>query len=72
MIFSEGYGFVYSLQFTRNPDTDAPYLSREEVKGVLSQLTEGNGLWEVTPETLDSISNTIADRFNFTVEQAAS
>jgi hypothetical protein len=69
---SEGFGFVYSLQFTRNPDTDASYLSREEVQGIVSQLTAGNGLWEVTPATLDLISTTITDRFDFTLEQAGS
>lgn len=69
---SEGFGFVYSLQFTRNPETNAPYLSREEVEGFIAQLTAGGGLWEVSPETLDAISNTIADRFDFTVEQAGS
>jgi len=69
---SEGYGFIYSLQFTRNPDTNAPYLSRQEVEGILSQFTAGNGLWEITPATLDLISTTIADRFDFTVAQAGS
>lgn len=67
---SEGYGFVYSLQFTRKPGTAAPYFTREEVQGFLTQLTTGNGFWELTPATLDNISNQIADRFNFTVEQA--
>ncbi len=69
---SEGFGFIYSLQFTRNPDTDAPYLSAEEVAEIINTLTVGNGLWEVTPETLDTISETIAARFDFTVAQAGS
>jgi hypothetical protein len=29
---------------------------------------EGNGFWDVSPETLDSISSEIASAFNFTVE----
>jgi len=31
-----------------------------------------NGLWDVTPSTLDAISEQIASRFSFTVAQAAS
>lgn len=69
---SEGFGFVYSLQFTRNPNTDAPYLSTEEVNTFISQLTADNGLWDVTPETLDAISTAIAAQFDFTVTQAGS
>ncbi|RMB56354.1 DUF4856 domain-containing protein [Dokdonia sinensis] len=69
---SEGFGFIYSLQFTRNPDTDAPYLSGQEVQGFITLLNQGNGLWDVDSGTLDLISNTIADRFDFTVAQAGS
>jgi len=69
---SEGYGFIYSLQFTRQPGTSEPYFTRSEVQGFLNQLTQGNGFWEVTPETLDNISNTIANKFSFTVAQAGS
>lgn len=68
---SEGYGFIFSLQFTRMPGTDMPYVSKSEVDGYLSQLTEGDGLWDVTPETLDNMSASIADKFDFTVDEAA-
>ena len=68
---SEGYGFIFSLQFTRVPGTDQPYVTAEEVDGYLSQLSAGNGLWDVTPEALNNISENIADRFYFTVEEAA-
>ncbi|MEX0639305.1 MAG: DUF4856 domain-containing protein [Balneolaceae bacterium] len=68
---SEGYGFVYSLQFTRVSNTEGPYLTKAEVDGFLAQLTEGDGLWEVSPETLDQISQDIAANFDFTVEEAA-
>ncbi|QLE02106.1 DUF4856 domain-containing protein [Galbibacter sp. BG1] len=68
---SEGYGFVYSLQFTHNPETNAPYFSNEEVEGFIAQLMEGeNGLWDVSPEVLEEISVKIAAKFNFTLEQA--
>ena len=64
---SEGYGFIYSLQFTHNPETGAPYISAGNVEGYLEQLMNGNGFWDVTPETLDSISEEIAAPFEFTV-----
>lgn len=71
---SEGYGFVFSLQFTRIPNSDTPYFTKSEVDEFLNQLMgDGpNGLWDVTPETLDAISSDIAEAFDFTVEQAAS
>ena len=68
---SEGFGFIYSLQFTRNPMTDAPYVSKSMVDGYIDTLMEGNGFWDVTPETLDQMSEDIAAEFGFTVEQAA-
>jgi hypothetical protein len=68
---SEGYGFIYSLRFTRDGQSDASIFSTSEVDGYLNQLLEGAGFWEVTPETLDEISEAIASRFEFTVSQAA-
>ncbi len=72
--FSEGYGFIYSLQFTRRPNSADPYFTKAEVDAFLADLLDDgpNGLWDVTPETLDSISEAIAARFSFTVEQAGS
>ncbi len=69
---SEGFGFIYSLQFTRNPLTNQPYFSADEVQEFIDQLTSGNGFWDVTPETLDTLSSTISERFTFTVAQAGS
>lgn len=70
---SEGYGFIYSLQFTREPGTDQPYVSHSEVTDILDRLLgDGeNGLWDVTGETLDELTAEIADRFDFTIEEAA-
>lgn len=67
---SEAYGFVYSLRFTNNPETGAPYISADNVKNYLEQLMQGNGFWDVTPETLDTISEEISNAFNFSVEEA--
>ena len=71
---SEGWGFIYSLRFTRDTVNDAPYFTREEVDGMLTALmADGdNGLWDITPETLDAISAQIAAKFSFTIEQAGS
>lgn len=70
---SEGYGFIYSLQFTRKPNSTDSYFTKEEVDGFLADLLDDgpSGLWDVEPATLDAISNTIAERFSFTVAQAA-
>ncbi|UII78868.1 DUF4856 domain-containing protein [Flagellimonas sp. CMM7] len=69
---SEGYGFIYSLQFTRKPGTNEPYFTKAEVDAFLVDLLDDgvNGLWDVTPTTLDDIAEAIAERFSFTVEQA--
>lgn len=71
---SEGYGFIYSLRFTRNPGTGAPYFTKAEVDAFLDQLMgDGeNGLWDITPETLDNIAAAIAVKFSFSVAEAAS
>lgn len=68
---SEGIGFLYSLQFTRKPNTKAPYFTKTQVDAYVAQLLAANGFWDVTGATLDSISTDIATAFGFTVEQAA-
>lgn len=69
---SEGYGFVYSLQFTRKPGTNQPYFTKSEVDGFISTLMAGNGFWDVTPAMLDTMSDTISAEFSFTTAQAGS
>jgi len=68
---SEGFGFIYSLRFTRQADSNETYFNREEVDSFMQLLTEGNGFWDIETETLDLISDQIAAKFDFTVEQAA-
>lgn len=67
---SEAYGFINSLQFTRQPNASTPYFTHEEVTGFMDTLMEGNGFWDVTDETLDDMSQTIAAKFGFTVAAA--
>ncbi|WP_026933783.1 DUF4856 domain-containing protein [Christiangramia echinicola] len=68
---SEGFGFIYSLRFTNKPGTNMPYIAKEKIDMYKEQLLEGNGFWDVTPETLDSISQEIAAAFGFSVSEAA-
>ena len=70
---SEGFGFIYSLQFSRQPNTNEPYFTKAEVDAWIATLTDPNtnGFWEISPETLDNISEEIARKFDFTVAQAA-
>ncbi|TLP81881.1 DUF4856 domain-containing protein [Maribacter sp. ACAM166] len=70
---SEGYGFIYSLQFTRKPNSTESYFTKAEVDAFLVDLLDDgdNGLWDVTPETLDTIAEAITDRFDFTLAQAS-
>jgi hypothetical protein len=69
---SEGFGFVYSLQFTRKPNSNEPYFTKSEVDGFISILSAGNGFWDISEDALETMSNTIASKFNFTVLQAGS
>lgn len=67
---SEGLGFVYSLQFTRQPNATTPYFTKSEADTFVTTLMTGNGFWDVNNATLDDISTSIAAKFNFTVLQA--
>jgi len=69
---SEGVGFIYSLQFTRKPNTNEPYFTKAEVKSFMNTLLSGNGFWDITNAKLDDLSNRIAVKFKFTVNQAGS
>ena len=76
---SEGLGFIVSLQFARTPNSpnNAPitYFTGGEVQEFIDRLlstntVDTNGLWDVTSEILNEVSEDIAARFDFTVEQA--
>ena len=59
---SEGWGFILSLQFTRNPSTGEPYYSNSEVNGMLTDIDD---FWTVTPEALESMASSIESKFGF-------
>ena len=71
---SEGYGFIYSLQFCRRPGTTAEfYFSNDEVTSFLNDIYGDltNGFWDVTATELDAVSDAIAAKFDFTIAEAA-
>ncbi|MGC1516465.1 MAG: DUF4856 domain-containing protein, partial [Maribacter sp.] len=70
---SEGYGFIYSLQFTRKPNSNEPYFTKAEVDAFLVDLLDDgpNGLWDVEDETLETMATNIAERFDFTLAAAS-
>lgn len=70
---SEGYGFINSLRFTREPNNISPYFSHQEVDQMLNDLmSDGpNGLWDVEIATLHALADQIAGRFGFNKSQAA-
>ena len=59
---SEGYGFVYSLQFTLV--NGVPYLDAGQVDAHLATLNNGNGFWDRTPTDLMNIANDIRQKAN--------
>ncbi len=69
---SEGFGFIYSLQFTRKPNNTSPYFTKSEVDAFINTLMTGNGFWDVTAATLDQMSEDIAAKFDFSVIEAGS
>ena len=68
---SEGFGFVYSLRFTRQANSSSSYFSNQEVQDMIDTITAGNGFWDLDSATLDQLSEEIASKFDFTVAQAA-
>jgi hypothetical protein len=56
---SEGYGFIFSLQFTYDA-AGAPYFTNAEVTGMLDELLEGDGFWDRTDAELEAMATTIA------------
>lgn len=69
---SEALGFIYSLQFTRRKSSVVPHFSSMEVQDFFIELLSGgpDGLWNITPGILDSVSTGIAIKFDFSVEDA--
>jgi hypothetical protein len=55
----EGYGFIFSLQFTYDASGN-PYFSHAEVEAMLDELEAGNGFWDRTDAELEEMAGDIA------------
>jgi hypothetical protein len=74
---SEGYGFIMSLRYTNKPGTNNPYMTKDEVDAILTELMAGtakHGLWDIDylNSHIDGLATKIAEKFGFTVAQAQS
>lgn len=56
---SEGYGFIFSLQFTHDA-AGTPYFTHTEVEVMLADLLEGNGFWDRSDAELEAMATNIA------------
>ncbi len=64
---SEGYGFIYGLQFS-NSGSSSPYFSKAEVGEMLTKLEADGGLYRENIETvLSDLATEIATKFDFKV-----
>ena len=61
---SEAWGFIYSLQFTKDADGN-PMFTTAEVTGWLNELDQGSGAWDIESSTLVDIKNAINSRVDF-------
>tara|TARA_B100000989_G_scaffold291626_1_gene266333 strand:+ start:1883 stop:3079 length:1197 start_codon:yes stop_codon:yes gene_type:complete len=59
---SEGWGFILSLQFTKNPSTGEPYYSNTEVNQMLNDI---DNFWAVSTTDLESMASSIESKFGF-------
>jgi hypothetical protein len=59
---SEGWGFILSLQFTKNPTTGEPYYTTAEVNAMLAEMDD---FWTVAPAALKSMASGIETKFGF-------
>tara|TARA_A100001011_G_scaffold109055_1_gene115673 strand:- start:6603 stop:7844 length:1242 start_codon:yes stop_codon:yes gene_type:complete len=55
---SEGYGLIFSLQFTQDASGN-PYMNYDEVNAMLAELEAGNGFWDRTEAELDTMAATV-------------
>lgn len=68
---SEAYGFIYSLRFAKNKAGTGPRFSHDEVDAMLAKMLPAEGgLWVVQPSELEVVAKSIAEKFDFTVDQA--
>lgn len=67
---SEGYGFIYSLQFVAEQGQAQPELVEDYLRRLRN--AEGEGWWDIDPAVLANLAEEIASKFALNVNQAGS
>ena len=68
----EGWGFVYALEFAKNPNNNLQYFTADEsIEFRKRMLANGEyGLWDTEMKTLEDIAEEIATKMSWSAEEA--
>ena len=66
---SKSYGLIQALRFLRQPNSNQSIFSNAEVSDIKEQMISGEGLWDITPATIDDVSAVITSKFDFSIAE---
>ena len=66
---SKAYGLIQALRFLRQPNSNQSIFSNAEVSDLKAQMISGEGLWDITPATIDDVSAAITSKFDFSIAE---
>ena len=66
---SKAYGLIQALRFLRQPNSNQSIFSNAEVSDLKEQMISGEGLWDITPATIDDVSAVITSKFDFSIAE---
>ena len=66
---SKAYGLIQALRFLRLPNSTESIFSSTEVSEFQAQMISGEGLWDITPATIDDVSAAITSKFDFSIAE---
>ena len=66
---SKAYGLIQALRFLRQPNSNQSIFSNAEVSDLKEQMISGEGLWDITPTTIDVVSAAITSKFDFSIAE---
>ena len=66
---SKSYGLIQALRFLRQPNSNQSIFSNAEVSDLKEQMISGEGLWDITPATIDDVSAAITSKFDFSIAE---
>ena len=66
---SKAYGLIQALRFLRQPNSTESIFSSTEVSELQAQMISGEGLWDITPATIDVVSAAITSKFDFSIAE---